>query len=255
MWCAAFWFFFVLQLPSRHHPPVAAGQKRWLGPVLRWEPRYRSPPKPNRPFHFNRKKNNHKRCIDIHSQLWLGYSFYEGDISMFSFSQVMIFPFIESQTRQRNDHGRLYDRQISRVLQTYPSQHHHNTVFLYNENKKHENSQFVVSPSVFRCAAHVLTTISLPVVKYSKLMEIEILHFKQHNKRVLPHFKHWFSLNRVLPALCRAVACVTVPIPFVYTGGGRNGTMTLWHFDFEPLLKEKTKLITHAEVPVSLFVF
>lgn len=31
--------------------------------------------------------------------------------------------------------------------------------------------------------------------------------------------------------------------------------MTLWHFDFEPLLKEKTKLITHAEVPVSLIVF
>lgn len=101
------------------------------------------------PFHFNRKKNNRKRCIDIHSQLLLGYSFYEGDISMFSFSQVMIFPFIESQTRQRNDQGRLYDRQISRVLQTYPSQHHHNTAFLHNENKKQENSQFVEPPSVF----------------------------------------------------------------------------------------------------------
>lgn len=143
------------------------------------------------PFHFNRKKNNRKRCIDIHSQLLLGYSFYEGDISMFSFSQVMIFPFIESQTRQRNDQGRLYDRQISRVLQTYPSQHHHNTAFLHNENKKQENSQFVEPPSVFhRLCCTSATTISSPVVKYSKLMEIEFLNFKQHNKRVLPHFKH-----------------------------------------------------------------
>lgn len=92
MCCLLIFLFFVLQLPSHHHPPVAGGQKRWLWPVLRWEPRYRSPPKPNRPFISTKRKTIMRDVLIYIHSFYRDITFMTETIVSFPFLSFWFFP-------------------------------------------------------------------------------------------------------------------------------------------------------------------